>query len=74
MEEGDAGGEAVEERAAADRADLAGAEHPGAAAAGDLGHQLRVVVGPTEEVRAPAVAGEQRDRERRHGWIPRASV
>src|SRR4051812_37611912 len=53
------GGESVQEAAGADRADLAGAEHPGSRAAVDVCiDHLSVVIGCAEEVGAASVARE----------------
>src|SRR5262249_37221510 len=59
-EQGDGGGEAVQEVRAADRSDLARAEHAGQrGAVQGGGDDAGVVVGLAEQVGAAAVAGEQ---------------
>src|SRR5215207_8254487 len=67
-EQGDRGGEAVQEAAAPDGAELARAEHPGRrAAVGDGAEGGRIVVRSAEQLDATAVAGEQ---QRRRGIAP----
>src|SRR5829696_8133542 len=60
LEQHDAGGETMDEAAAADRSELAGARHAGDGVDADrVAHRAGVVVGLAEEPRAPAVAGEE---------------
>src|SRR3954447_18289410 len=65
-EKRDAGGEAVDEAARADRTDLAGTEEAGGGRGPDLARErVRVVAGAAEHVRAAPVA---REHERPGGW------
>src|SRR3954453_10302969 len=65
-EKRDAGGEAVDEAARADRTDLAGTEEAGGGRGPDLARErVRVVAGAAEHVGAAPVA---REHERAGGW------